>query len=38
MLTCLDVDEKVLYQISAGKKRVNRTSIQQRWDSARAKF
>ena len=38
MLTCLDVDEKVLYQISAGKKSVNRTSIQQRWDSARAKF
>src|SRR5262245_50453094 len=35
MLTCLDVDEKVLYQIGMGKKRVNRTSLQHRWNSQR---
>jgi serine/threonine protein phosphatase 1 len=35
MLTCLNVDEKVLYQISFGKKRVTRTSMQRRWDAAR---
>lgn len=32
MLTCLDVDEKVLYQISRGRKSVNRTIVQRRWD------
>jgi serine/threonine protein phosphatase 1 len=32
MLTCLEVDEKVLYQISRGKKRVKRISIQQHWN------
>lgn len=32
MLTCLDVDEKVLYQINRGKKRVRRTSVQRKWN------
>jgi serine/threonine protein phosphatase 1 len=31
MLTCLDTDEKILYQIGRGKKRVNRVPIQQKW-------
>jgi serine/threonine protein phosphatase 1 len=35
MLTCLDVDEKVLYQIGLGKKRVTRTAVQRRWSAAR---
>jgi calcineurin-like phosphoesterase family protein len=34
MLTCLDVDEKVLYQINRGKKSVNRTDIQRKWSPA----
>ncbi|HXQ37665.1 MAG TPA: hypothetical protein VN843_26890, partial [Anaerolineales bacterium] len=38
MLTCLDVDEKVLYQISLGKKRVNRTSMQRKWNVARSLY
>jgi len=38
MLTCLDVDEKVLYQISLGKKRVNRTPMQRKWNVARSLF
>jgi serine/threonine protein phosphatase 1 len=33
MLTCLEVDEKVLFQISRGKKKVNRTSVLRRWSS-----
>ncbi len=37
MLTCLEVDEKVLYQINRGKKSVNRTAVQHKWD-ARARF
>ncbi|MGH7887037.1 MAG: metallophosphoesterase family protein [Candidatus Binatia bacterium] len=36
MLTCLDVDEKVLYQISLGKKRVNRTPMQRKWNMSRS--
>src|ERR1044072_3953919 len=32
MLTCLDLDEKVLYQINRGKKRVRRTSVQRKWN------
>ena len=36
MLTCLDVDEKVTYQISRGKKFVNRTAVQRKWNSVRA--
>ena len=32
MLTCLDVDEKVLYQIHRGKKSINRTSVQRKWN------
>lgn len=36
MLTCLDVDEKVTYQISRGKKRVTRSSVQRKWKSFRA--
>jgi serine/threonine protein phosphatase 1 len=31
MLTCLEVDEKVLFQISRGKKSVKRTSVQSNW-------
>ncbi len=31
MLTCFDTDEKVLYQIGRGKKRVNRAPIRQKW-------
>ncbi len=38
LLTCLDVDEKVLYQISFGKRRVIRTSIERRWNAARPRF
>jgi len=38
MLTCLDTDEKILYQIGRGKKRVSKTSIQQKWNSAPATF
>lgn len=38
MLTCLDVDEKVLYQISLGKKRVNRSSMQRRWNTSRGVY
>lgn len=34
MLTCLDVDEKVLYQINRGKKRVRRTSVQRKWNQS----
>jgi serine/threonine protein phosphatase 1 len=36
MLTCLEVDEKVVFQIGRGKKRVNRTSVQRRWSSPSA--
>ncbi len=36
MLTCLEVDEKVLFQIGRGKKRVNRTSAEHRWRSSAA--
>ncbi len=32
MLTCLDVDEKVLYQINRGKKRARRTSVERKWN------
>lgn len=31
MLTCLEVDEKVLFQIGRGKKNVTRTSAERRW-------
>ncbi len=31
ILTCLEVDEKVLFQIGRGKKRVSRTSVQRKW-------
>lgn len=33
MLTCLDVDEKVLHQISLGNRRVKRTEMQRKWDA-----
>jgi len=36
MLTCLEVDEKVLYQISRGRRTTNRTSVQRKWNSASA--
>lgn len=32
MLTCLDVDEKILYQINRGRKSIHRTSVQRRWN------
>ncbi|HEY7217183.1 MAG TPA: metallophosphoesterase family protein [Candidatus Binatia bacterium] len=32
MLTCLDVDEKVLYQINRGRKNIHRTSVERRWN------
>jgi len=38
ILTCFDTDEKVLYQIGRGKKRVAKTSIQQKWQSSSATF
>lgn len=38
MLTCLEVDEKVLFQISRGKKHVVRTSVERRWKPASASF
>jgi serine/threonine protein phosphatase 1 len=31
-LTCLDTDEKILYQIGRSKKAVNRTAVQKKWD------
>lgn len=31
MLTCLEADEKVLFQISRGGKRVSRASVQRKW-------
>jgi len=31
MLTCLEVDEKVLFQISRGRKNINQTSAQRKW-------
>jgi len=34
MLTCLDTDEKILYQIGRGKKRVNKVYSQQKWQLA----
>jgi serine/threonine protein phosphatase 1 len=36
MLTCLDVDEKVLYQINRGRKSIHRTSVQRRWNPSAA--
>jgi serine/threonine protein phosphatase 1 len=38
MLTCLDTDEKMLYQISRGKKRVKKVSIEEKWHSPPATF
>jgi serine/threonine protein phosphatase 1 len=35
MLTCLEVDEKVLYQIGLGQKRVSKTAVQRKWTAAR---
>ena len=34
MLTCLEVDEKVLFQIGRGRKSVNRTSAQRKWTAS----
>jgi serine/threonine protein phosphatase 1 len=31
MLTCLEVDEKVLYQIGRGRRLVQRTSVESKW-------
>jgi len=36
MLTCLDTDAKVVYQISRGKRRVHKLSVQQKWHSSPA--
>jgi hypothetical protein len=30
-LTCLDVDEKLLYQINRGKSRVSRNPVRRKW-------
>ncbi|MGZ8423454.1 MAG: metallophosphoesterase family protein [Candidatus Binatia bacterium] len=38
MLTCLDTDEKILYQIGRGKNRVSKTSVQQKWSAASTTF
>ena len=38
MLTCLNTDEKVLYQISRGKRRVKKLAIQQKWHSSSENF
>ena len=32
MLTCIEVDEKVLFQIGRGRKKVKRTSVQRKWN------
>jgi len=34
LLTCLDTDEKILYQIGRGKRRVDKLSIKQKWHSS----
>ena len=34
MLTCLEVDEKVLFQIGRGRKKVNQSSVQRKWSSS----
>jgi len=36
MLTCLELDEKVLFQISRGKKSVYKSSVQRMWNSPAA--
>jgi serine/threonine protein phosphatase 1 len=36
MLTCLELDEKVLFQIGRGRKKINRTSVQRKWSSSSA--
>ncbi|HWP23348.1 MAG TPA: metallophosphoesterase family protein [Candidatus Binatia bacterium] len=36
MLTCLEVDEKVLYQIGRGRRSASRTSAQRKWSAAPA--
>ena len=36
MLTCLDTDERILYQIGRGKKRVKKVAIQEKWHSSPA--
>ena len=33
-LTCLETEEKVLYQISRGKKAVRRIAVHEKWDAA----
>lgn len=38
MLTCLDTDEKIVYQISRGKRGVNKFSVQQKWQSSSTAF
>ena len=36
MLTCLEVDEKVLFQIGRGRKNVKQSSAQRKWSSSSA--
>jgi serine/threonine protein phosphatase 1 len=36
MLTCLELDEKVLYQIGRGRRSVNQTSAQPKWNASPA--
>jgi len=38
MLTCLEVDTKVLYQITRGKKRVSRNPVKRKWDIVSARL
>lgn len=38
MLTCLNTDEKVLYQIGRGKKRVNKVAVERKWQVAPSTF
>ena len=38
MLTCLNTDEKILYQIGRGKKRISKTSVEQKWKAAPTTF
>jgi len=38
ILTCLDVDEKLLYQINRGKNRVSRNPVRRKWDLISARL
>ena len=38
MLTCLNTDEKVLYQIGRGKKRITKVAVERKWQVAPSTF